>query len=103
MKKLPCEKAIWETIPIIRKKIACYMIQDFGLTQKKAAELLNITPAAVSQYRCNKRADIEITNPLILKEIKLSTELIVNNGNTVLETELCKLCRLMNKKDTCPI
>jgi len=103
MKKLPCEKAIWDTIPIIRKEITCCMIHDFGLNQKEAAEILNITPAAVSQYKCNKRADNEIKNPSILKEIKKSTKLIINKGSTVLETELCKLCRLINKKnDLCP-
>ena len=103
MKKLPCEKAIWDTLPIIRKEIACYMVHDFGLNQKEAAEILNITPAAVSQYKCNKRADKEIKNPSILNEIKKATELIINNGSTVLETELCRLCRLMNKNDPCPI
>ena len=103
MKKLPCEKAIWDTLPIIRKEIACCMVHDFGLNQKEAAEILNITPAAVSQYKCNKRADKEIKNPSILNEIKKATELIINNGSTVLETELCRLCRLMNKNDPCPI
>ncbi len=103
MKKLPCEKAIWDTLPIIRKEIACCMVHDFGLNQKEAAEILNITAAAVSQYKCNKRADKEIKNPSILKEIKKATELIINNGSTVLETELCRLCRLMNKNDPCPI
>jgi predicted transcriptional regulator len=102
MKKLPCEKAIWETIPMIRKAIACCMIHDFSLSQKEAAELLNITPAAVSQYRCNKRVDIEITDLSILNEIKKSTRIIIKNG-TVLETELCRICRLMNKNNQCPI
>ena len=99
MKKSPCEKAIWETIPIIRKEIACCMIHDFGLNQKEAASKLNITPAAVSQYKCNKRADKEIKNPLILNEIKISSELIINNGNNVLELEICRLCRLINKNN----
>jgi predicted transcriptional regulator len=103
MKKLPCEKAIWETIPCIRKKIACTMIYDYGLTQKKAAELLNITPAAISQYKCNKRADIEITDPIILKEIKISTKLIIEKGNTVLEQELCRICKLISKNNSCTI
>ncbi len=103
MEKLPCEKAIWETIPIIRKKIACCMVHEFDLTQKKAAELLNITPAAVSQYECKKRADKEIKDPSILNEIKISTDLIINKGSTVLEKELCRLCRLMRNNNSCLI
>ena len=103
MKKMPCEKAIWETIPMIRKGIACCMIHDFGLTQKEAAEMLNITPAAVSQYRCNKRADKEITDPSIFKEIKISSELIINKDSPFLQQEICRLSRLMNNKNKCPI
>ena len=101
MKKLPCEKAIWETIPIIRKEITCCMVRDFGLTQKEAAKLIGLTPAAVSQYRCCKRADKEITNLSILNEIKISAEKIINNGNYI--SEICRICRLMNKTNSCPI
>ena len=103
MKKLPCETAIWETIPIIRKELACCMIQEYGLKQKEAAKLLGITSSAISQYRCNKRANNEIKNPSILNEIKASTELIINKRRTVLESEICRLCRLMNKNYSCPI
>ena len=98
MKKLPCEKAIWDTIPIIRKEIAFCMIRDFGLNQTEAAIKLNITPAAVCQYKCNKRADKQIKNPLILNEIKISTNNLINNGITVLESEICRLCKIINKK-----
>ena len=103
MNKLPCEMAIWETIPIIRKEIVCCMVRDFGLNQKEAAKLIGITPAAVSQYRCNKRADKEINNPSILNEIKISTELVIDKGSHVLDSEICRLCRLMNKNDPCQI
>jgi predicted transcriptional regulator len=102
MKKLPCENAIWETIPLIRKGIACCMVNEFGLSQKEAAELIGITPAAVSQYRCNKRASKKIEDVLLLNEIKSSTKLIIDEGNKVLDSEICRLCRLMNEKYPCP-
>ena len=103
MQKLPCEIAIWETIPIIRKEIACCMVREFGLTQKEAAELIGLTPAAVSQYRCNKRANKEIKNISILNEIKISTKRIISNGENVLIDEVCRLCRLINNNNPCPI
>ena len=103
MQKLPCEIAIWETIPIIRKEIACCMVKEFGLTQKEAAELIGLTPSAVSQYKCNKRANKEIKNISILNEIKLSTKRIISNGENVLIDEVCRLCRLINKNNPCPI
>jgi len=99
MKKTPCENAIWETLPIIRKEIACCMCHDFGLNQKEAAKKLNVTPAAISQYKCNKRADKNIKDPMILNEIRYSTELIINKGKDVLNTEICRLCKLINKNN----
>jgi len=103
MRKLPCEKAIWETIPIIRKEIACCMVHDFGLNQKEAAEILNITPSAVSQYRCNKRADKKINDISILNEIKISTKKIIEKDSNFLDSEICRLCRIINKHNSCPI
>jgi len=103
MSKLPCEKAIWETIPIIRKEIACCMVNDFGLNQKEAATILNITPSAVSQYKCNKRADKNINDVTIINEIKVSAKKIVENDNMNIESEICRLCRIINKNDPCPI
>ena len=103
MKRLPCEKAIWETIPLIRKEIACFMVNDFGLNQKEAATILNITPSAVSQYKCNKRADKNINDVTIINEIKVSAKKIVENDNMNIESEICRLCRIINKNDPCPI
>jgi predicted transcriptional regulator len=102
MKKLPCENAIWVTLPIIRKELACCMVKDFKLTQKEAAELIGITPAAVSQYKCKKRANINIEDLTILNEIKSSTRIIIEKGKDKLNSEICRLCRLINKKEACP-
>jgi predicted transcriptional regulator len=103
MKKLPCENAMWEIIPIIRKEIACSMVRDFGLTQKEAASLIGVTPAAVSQYRCNKRANKEIKDISIINEIKVSTELILKKGNSFIESEICRLCKIINANNPCSI
>lgn len=99
MNGLPCEKALWDIVPVIRKEIACCMCHDFGLNQKEAAKKLNVTPAAVSQYRCNKRADKKIKDPMILNEIRYSTEQIINIGDDVLNSEICRLCKLINKNN----
>ncbi len=82
--------------------MASCMVRDFGLIQKEAALLIGITPAAVSQYRCNKRAKKEIKNPIILKEIKISVERIVVNGSSDLNSEICRLCRIINNTESCP-
>ena len=43
--KTPCENAIWEIIPLIRKEIVCCMINNFGLNQEEAAKKLDISSA----------------------------------------------------------
>ena len=47
---------MWSGLPVIRKGFAESMINDFGLSQKEAAEKLGITPAAVCQYLSNKQS-----------------------------------------------
>ena len=75
------------------------MINDFGLNQEETAKKLNISNTAVSQYRCNKRANMKIKNRSILNEIRISIEKIINNGNDVLNTEICKLCKMIYKNN----
>jgi len=86
---------MWSGLPVIRKEIAESMINDFGLSQKEAAEKLGITPAAVCQYISRKRGRIEISDKTVLKEIKISAEsIIVDDGKTVL-SETCRICKIL--------
>ncbi|MFX0096726.1 MAG: transcriptional regulator [Candidatus Hodarchaeota archaeon] len=52
---LPCEKVVSAILPLIRAEIAKTLVLDFKLTQIKAAKLLGLTQAAVSQYVTSKR------------------------------------------------
>jgi len=52
--KLPCEIALWYTLPQIRADLARELVKQ-GLSQKEVAEKLGITPSAVSQYLHRKR------------------------------------------------
>ena len=62
MKRTTCEYMMWSGLPVIRKGIAESMINDFGLSQKEAAEQLGLTPAAVCQYVSNKRGKVDISD-----------------------------------------
>lgn len=53
--KLPCEEALWYILPQIRSDLSRELIKG-GLSQKEVAELMGITPSAVSQYTHKKRA-----------------------------------------------
>jgi hypothetical protein len=88
---------MWNGLPAIRKQIASSMINDFGLSQKEAAEKLDITPAAVCQYISKKRGKIEIKDKELLQEIKISAENIIHNGNGTLLPEICRICKLLRR------
>lgn len=78
----PQEVEVWYIIPAIRKQLALEMISQ-GMSQKKVAELLNITSAAVSQYKSDKRASTELFNVMIKREIKISASNITKNKTSV--------------------
>lgn len=99
MKRTTCEYMMWNGLPVIRKEIAESMINDFGLSQKEAAEKLGITPAAVCQYISRKRGKIEIKDKIVLKEIKVSAENIINNGGDQhIISETCRICKILRSR-----
>jgi len=98
MSHLPCENIIWYGIPVIRRELAFCLINQFGLSQKEAADKLGITPSAVSQYVSKKRGKITILDDKIIKEIKLSANKINDQGESVLNSELCKICKILKSE-----
>jgi predicted transcriptional regulator len=96
--KIDCEEIVWYLLPLIRKEFAKSLIKDHGLTQRKAAEKLGITEAAVSQYVSKKRGDLKVTDPMIRREIKESTKRIINGDFQVMKTETCRICHLLRTR-----
>jgi predicted transcriptional regulator len=88
---------MWNGLPKIRKEIAESMINDYGLSQKETAEILELTPAAVCQYLSSKRGGSNISDKKILSEIKLSAKKIIDNGNGHIILEICRICKLIRK------
>jgi predicted transcriptional regulator len=103
MKRTFCEYMIWNGFPVIRKKIVESMINDFGLSQREAAEKLGISPAAVCQYVLKKRAKIDITDDHLLNEIRQSAESIITNGNGYIIPETCRICKIIRDNGTSPL
>lgn len=95
MNHSPCQGMIWTGLPTIKKEIAKSIVNDFGLNQKEAARLLGITPAAICQYMSNKRGKIEISDKKIKIEINISAERIIQKGETVVLSEICRICKLI--------
>lgn len=95
MEKIPCEYIVWNVLPSIRKEFTRSLMRNYGLNQKQVAEILEITPAAVSQYLSNTRGGIDITNDGILREIDKSARIIFENETTQLVSEICRICNLL--------
>ena len=98
MGKTPCEYMIWDVLPVIRKELVCCIVHNFGLSQKEAAEKMGLTPAAISYYKCHKRGIPIINDEIIMKEINFSAAHIVQKGETVVGSEICRICKLVQSK-----
>jgi predicted transcriptional regulator len=103
MKHVPCEYIVWNGLPIIRKEITLSMINDYGLNQKETAEKLGISPAAVSQYLSGKRAKVNVVDKEMHREINRSAERIIQLGNGILVSEICRLCKIFTSKNLFPL
>jgi predicted transcriptional regulator len=90
MKLMPQEIMVRYVLPGIRKGLSIEF-QKKRLKQKEIAKLLNITPAAVSQYLKQKRGSIEF-NKKIESEIKKSANIIIKDP-TSLEKEIFGITR----------
>ena len=75
---MPQEIEVWYLIPALRKEFARIFIKDYGLAQKKAAELLGISEAAVSQYVKEKRGKE-------IKFIKSELKVIKNTADKIVK------------------
>ena len=97
MRRTTCEYMMWNGLPVIRKELAGSMINDYGLTQKEAAEKLGVTPAAICQYLAKKRGRVEINDGVLLQEIKVSAKHIIENGDISVISETCRICKIMRR------
>lgn len=99
MYNLPQEIEVWYIIPAIRRELAENLVKKHKLTFEKAAGILGVSKAAVSQYLNRKRAGKFKLPKEIKKEIGKSADLITTNKNLAVK----EILRLLNviKKSRC--
>lgn len=102
----PSEIVYWEILPAIRREMVVQM-KDRGLKQKDIADLLEVTPSAISQYLAKKRGEFEFTD-IFRKQIKAQVEFVIDESMTPFEAtnslikqfersrEICIVCREKN-------
>jgi hypothetical protein len=95
----PCEKAVWYYLPQIRADLAKELVKT-GMTQSRAAKLLGVTPAAVSQYLHKKRGGLSIKSRLYKQEIRTAVEKICEGvAGEELHGIVCRCCQILKKDD----
>lgn len=94
-RRMPCELVVFELLPTARGSIAKELVDNYGYTQSKVAQIFGITSVAISQYMKGLRGG----NPYIDSSehrdefYKSIREIAANlhNGASLTE-ELCRLC-----------
>lgn len=111
MIKTPQEIEVWYVIPAVRRELAKTMLAA-GLKQKKVAELLGVTEAAVSQYLSSKRAKGVIFDRKTMGKIRMAAGAMMKKKKTMLEAvqESCDcakkqriLCKLHHRQSPIPL
>jgi predicted transcriptional regulator len=105
----PQEIEVWYLLPALRREIAMRLKSE-GYSQKDIAKLMDITPAAISQYLHNKRAkklDIEIEHSIIdnaVKEIQKAPKQyskILQESLKKMEKLVCEVHKKIEKVHSC--
>lgn len=92
----PQEIEAWYVLPLVRKELA-FAMKGEGLDQKTIADLLGITPAAVSQYINKKRASEFDIEHEIKSEFVGSAKKIAEDGTKIF-AEVQRLLRILWEK-----
>jgi predicted transcriptional regulator len=92
----PQEIEVWYILPLIRRKIALKMVEK-GLQQKQVAMIMGITPAAVCQYKTEKRAKEDFFDDDMNKKLEIAVKNIIKDNNQLAE-EIIKLNNLAKSK-----
>ena len=109
MYSLPQEIEVWYIIPAVRRELAKVLVERHGLKQKKIAEILGTSEAAISQYLSKKRAN-EIKFPKTMeRDFQQSADEIIKDNKKVVKEIMalvnlakknrlsCDMCRKYNK------
>jgi uncharacterized protein len=107
-KTMPQEIEVWYLIPALRRELSKILVKEHNLTQRKVAEILGVTEAAVSQYMKSKRGKEVKFSKTDLVQIKKAAQCITKKNKDCVESiyDLCiyfrgskLLCDLHRKRD----
>jgi len=102
-----CEFVSSEILPGVRALIAKKMMEDHGITQSKAAELLDTTQPTISHYKRDlrgRKVSILKQHPPLMEMIDSIAKRIMSGEISPKQTgaEFCSICRYMQKNGLIP-
>jgi len=99
MVKLPCQEVVWDLLPAIRAALASALVRR-GHSQLQAARLLDMAPAAISQYLSGKRGYRIEFDDEIKAEIERAADEIADGDPDAVPARLCSICRTLRDRAT---
>lgn len=101
--RLPCEIAVKKILPTVRALIAYTLVHDYELSIYSAAKLMDLTPAAISNYVTGRRGakyrELIESDPELKDIIARIAEKLVEKGATEeVYSDICKACTLLRNK-----
>ena len=101
-----CEYVASHFLPLYRAFVAKELVEQYGYTQKKAAEKLGTTQPAISQYLSSKRGRKGITNydevaPLVKRAATKVAKMVAKREMSPEEfsDSFCDLCRKLQEEE----
>ncbi len=98
--KPPCIIVVRYILPTIRVLIAKELISVHGLSRVRAAKMMGLTPAAITQYLKNVRGETAVktveSSDEATKAISEMADHIANGDASAYDMllDLCKICRI---------
>lgn len=86
-----CEQSARKLLPAIRRQLVTELVKS-GRKQNEIASILNITPAAVTQYVKGRRAKIELNASEKREVVKIAAKMPLD------DSRICELCKKMQKR-----
>ncbi|MCE4606971.1 MAG: hypothetical protein F7B59_06575 [Desulfurococcales archaeon] len=99
--EFPCEIAAKYVLPAIRAALAVVLTEEYGFTSYRVAKMLNLTPAAITNYKKGKRGikliDYILNNPDTRRHIEDIAHAISNHEYTLelFHEKTCSICRIV--------
>ncbi|MEB3772329.1 MAG: hypothetical protein GSR82_01455 [Desulfurococcales archaeon] len=97
----PCEMAAKYVLPAIRAALAIVLTEEYGFTSYRVAKLLNLTPAAITNYKKGKRGirliDQILNDPRTRRHIEDIASAISNQEYEpeLFHEKTCSICKIV--------